>query len=234
MIIGPNPAADDVAFNPRNARTLPAVHDYFKPNPSRVGLQMRRLFADMKLEPTLAASVRVNVNFFRSHDTLEWGTVPPDLRRHLEAFSVAKVAQIVETLAPKLILCEGRETYVKLRDGFLARSEALPVFNSQRRQLLWYCRLPDQKPIVGIIHPTSRLTAEDWQIVSGALRDLLEGRTPGETPPPSQALPPADVEARGPCSPAPVKASPAKAAGRAGCATLAAVLLVLVVMRKVL
>ncbi|RYZ71208.1 MAG: hypothetical protein EOP05_12315, partial [Proteobacteria bacterium] len=114
MIIGLNPGVESVGFNVENARSLPTEHTYIS-GEHMLATKMRKLFESNEQLDLLKSSVKLNLFFFRSSSIGEWHSVEPVMRGELEAFFEEQLREIVNTLKPKKIVCEGLETLERVK-----------------------------------------------------------------------------------------------------------------------
>lgn len=121
-------------------------------------------------EDLLENSVKSNAIFFRAKDIDQWQRVPDEKRREMEKYSLSKVEEMIERLNPNAILVEGMATWDLLRSRLGFEGECL-VRRSNARLL---CRSEQERPaFVGIIHPSTRVSDENWQKTRSKLLPLL-------------------------------------------------------------
>ena len=90
----------------------------------------------------------------------------------MEEFSLDKVEEMVERLNPKSVLVEGMATWDLLR-SHLGFDDECKVRRTNARLL---CVSKNQDPIfTGIIHPSTRVSDENWARVRSELLPLLKG-----------------------------------------------------------
>lgn len=148
--------------------SVPDTNEYLK-NDYRIAKQMRTKVFDGH-QYILEQSIKSNIIFFRAKDLDTWGEVPKAKREDMEAFSLKKVDEMIETLNPNTVLIEGMKTWdlIKSRVGF---SDECLARRSNARLL---CVSEDQDPtFVGIIHPSTHVSDENWSKVSTELIPVL-------------------------------------------------------------
>jgi len=148
--------------------SVPDTNEYLK-NDYRIAKQMRTKVFDGH-QDILEQSIKSNIIFFRAKDLDMWDEVPKAKREGMEAFSLKKVDEMIETLNPNTVLIEGMKTWdlIKSRVGF---SDECLARRSNARLL---CVSEDQDPtFVGIIHPSTHVSDENWSKVSTELIPVL-------------------------------------------------------------
>lgn len=176
LILGYQPGGDPEDFKRDHLDRLsngdfspPERHEYLTSDYTIARRMRRKVFkGDNEI---LSRSVKSNVIFFRAKNMDRWKRVPNEKRRDMENFSLQKVEEMIETLNPKSILVEGMATWDLLKSRFDFEDECR-VRRSNARLL---CVSEGQDPIfTGIIHPSTRVSDENWARVRSELLPLLE------------------------------------------------------------
>jgi len=148
--------------------SVPDTNEYLK-NDYRIAKQMRTKVFEGH-QNILKQSIKSNVIFFRAKDLDTWAEVPKAERKEMESFSLKKVDEMIETLDPNTVLIEGMKTWdlIKSRVGF--NDECL----ARRSNARLLCVSEDQdRTYVGIIHPSTRVSDENWSKVKTELIPIL-------------------------------------------------------------
>lgn len=173
MIIGYNLGGTEVDFDESKSLTIPEDHEYFVYN-YKIASRQKEIWGRLNKIDTLRSSVKINLNFFRSRNIVQWRTINKGIRNEIESFCANKAKEIIFKVKPKLILFEGMKTYDELfRKVFnltAINSEAIKRNNRRIFTKTFY----DNKNIVGIIHPSgSRLAFEDLELIICNLKNTI-------------------------------------------------------------
>lgn len=175
LIIDEHPTGDATAFDLARASVVPTSHAYLAGD----GLRERRMrdaFARAGHEATLAASVMMHANCFRSRDLAQWRTTNVPERQWMEKHSLDVLRSALERVDPRLVLCEGMDTLqrvLKLFPG--ADPTTVSVAGGSRRA---YCRarLDGGTTLAAIIDPGNPRTSDgDWDAALPELARDLDG-----------------------------------------------------------
>ena len=176
MIIGLNPGSESLGFNEATAHELPTAHNYIEEN-HVLAEKMRKLFERNGQLELLRNSVKLNLLFFRSQNIGEWHSVDPVMRAELEAFFEEQAREIINTLKPKKIVCEGLETLERVKTMFGSNHKSVDTKSTDRRTVYRTSTvtLADQTKIqvIGIMHPAARLSFADFDTMADALKKDL-------------------------------------------------------------
>ncbi len=170
LIIGLQPGGGPESFDRNAAKTIPQKHEYLAEN-YLMAKKMVALFAGTKFELQLPGSVKTNLNFFRAKNNVEWKQIDLSLRQDVAKFCSQKVKDIIETLQPETILCEGISTYEAVKE--LLSKEVLKEIrtkNAENKTLFLSSTVGGQR-LLGIPHPTGSfgLTTEDWAVIKSKI-----------------------------------------------------------------
>ena len=176
MLIGEQPGGGQDAFCLEQALSIPKEHDYVRHPEWLIARKMRSLFSGINRLKFLEQSVKLNLNFFRAPSSSAWRTTPAPLRRRLETFCEQEVHEIVKTLQPRLIVCEGLGVYDRmLRQRSVTRRE---VVLTRRDGSRLYCRAEVAPGIrlVGFPHPCgmAQPRKDEWPCIGEALASDLD------------------------------------------------------------
>lgn len=177
MIIGLNPGAEAAAipFDAATARAVPTSHTYIT-GKHMLAEKMTKLFESNDQLEMLASSVKLNLFFFRSSSIGEWHSVDPVLRTELEAFFEEQAREIINTLKPKKIVCEGLETLERVKTMFGSSHKSFDT-KSQGRTVYRTSTvtLADESKVqvIGIMHPAARVSFTDFDVMADALKEDL-------------------------------------------------------------
>jgi hypothetical protein len=177
LILGYQPGGDPEDFERDHLDRLsngdfspPERHEYLTSDYTIARRMRRKVLKDHN--ELLAESVKSNAIFFRAKDIDRWKGIPGSKRRDMEEFSLDKVEEMVERLNPKSVLVEGMATWDLLR-SHLGFDDECKVRRTNARLL---CVSKNKDPIfTGIIHPSTRVSDENWARVRSELLPLLKG-----------------------------------------------------------
>lgn len=176
LILGYQPGGDPEDFKRDHLDRLsngdfspPDRHEYLTSDYTIARRMRRKVFKDDN--EILSRSVKSNAIFFRAKNIARWKRVPDEKRRDMEKFSLQKVEEMIKTLNPKSVLIEGMATWDLMKSYFDFEDECI-VRRSNARLL---CVSEHQDPIfTGIIHPSTRVSDENWARVRSELLPLLK------------------------------------------------------------
>lgn len=182
LFVGANPGGGSKDFDPGKPWSIPEEHEYLSAT-WKLALRMRTLLAGCNPDVLLPASVKTNLNFFRSskQETL-LPDAPDRVKERLQTYCKAKVLEIIRVLQPTVVLAEALGTYDELceplfgKTGYALRGE---------KGARIFCKVEGASTpskMVGIVLPTgqgaSRLTSGDWEKVGRLLANELRPLTP--------------------------------------------------------
>ena len=170
LFVGFNPGGSPADFDVDRSRRVPTQHEYLHEHYD-LARKMRGMFATLGKLETLKNSVKMNSIFFRTSNSDKWRTIPTLTRHRLEGFCDQRVRQIIEVLHPRIIICEGHESFDKVRSLFCPDlpEEVLVVGAGNRRMYRRIC-LDNRRKLIGLIHPTgARISNVDWANVTRKL-----------------------------------------------------------------
>ena len=173
LVLGEQPGGGPSDFCLAVARQLPEGHEYFHSN-YLLARKMRHLFAR---EPALLErSVKLNLNFCRSPSREAWhASTPATVRDSLLAFCTRRVVEIIDRLAPRVILCEGILPFDALQNHPRMASRVLPtergeVRGRQGERLYIRRQLASGTQLMGMAHPTgAHVSSHDRERITTAL-----------------------------------------------------------------
>ena len=138
--------------------------------------KMRKLFESNEQLDLLKSSVKLNLFFFRSSSIGEWHSVEPVMRGELEAFFEEQLREIVNTLKPKKIVCEGLETLERVKAVFGSSHKSFDTKSGGRTVYRTSTiTLGDETKVqvIGIMHPAARVSFTDFDVMADALKKDL-------------------------------------------------------------
>lgn len=176
LILGYQPGGDPGDFERDHRDRLsngdfspPENHEYLTNDYTLARRMRRKVFKDNN--DILSESVKSNAIFFRAKSMDRWKQVPQEKRREMENFSLQKIEEMIETLNPEFVLLEGIATWDLLKSHFGFEGECR-VRRSNARLL---CVSENTDPtFTGIIHPSARVSDENWARVRSELLPLLK------------------------------------------------------------
>lgn len=166
MIFGLQPGGGPESFSRDLAKTLPSKHNYISED-YPLAKKMKQLFERIDMQHILEHSVKTNLNFFRARSIAEWREFDRSLRLSVANFCDQKVSEMISSLKPKRILCEGISTYEAIkRIASEDYTEEVRVENDKGKTIFIRC-VADGILTMGIPHPTGSrgLSGEDWEKV---------------------------------------------------------------------
>jgi len=166
LILGYNPGGKDDSFKPELEKfsqgdfSLPEKIEYITEN-YPLAVKMRNIFSDLGIDLEKNKIVKTNLIFFRTPSLKELELLEKNKENEfdLESFSKKNINEIIAKLNPKVILCEGINTFYKLIDFLYPNNDLVLnstiVFN-KKSVTIGLETFAENRKIVGILHPAYR------------------------------------------------------------------------------
>lgn len=171
LIFGFNPAGDfkkdNYNFNPNEAIIIPENHDYLTED-YEIARKMRDLFCYNK--GMLEKSVKTNFYYFRTKSAVELKSM--NCFKEIEEFCRIKTIEIIEILKPKIIICEGIETFDLIINLLNITNNEPPILSEEKCRIFLKTR-NDIIKVIGIIHPSGGRTRNIFNKYFKAIQENL-------------------------------------------------------------
>lgn len=149
--------------------SLPEQNEYETKNYEFASRIREKIFNDR--QNYLSESIGSNAIFFRSESIKKWKEVPIGRRREMEEFSINKVKEMIDVLNPKRVLILGMGTWDFLRSQLKFHSSC----EVRRPNARLLCTSATEDPnYVGVIHPSGRVSNNDWEQIRSELWPLMD------------------------------------------------------------